>query len=257
MSKLKALAAKKGQEKDAPSYVALLNDHLASTKKPREGYHPSSISYKFCPRQSALIQLKMLTPVQEIDARLQRIFDNGHYVHARFQKWTQEMDLEVDNPIIAERSKVGKSGEVRLYHDVGIRSSCDHVLNLEDGYWDVTDYKSINPDAFKTLLQPIAYHEKQLTVYMGLLQDLFIGEELPAKIRGRMVYECKGTQQMKEFIVPWDAEHQGLYMALISLLEKVNEAVKKEDPDLVPCTCGACPTGGYDKLLENPKKVKV
>lgn len=235
-----------------------MESFLTTSNKPvRPGYHPSALSRQLCPRLEALTQLGYLTPVQNIDGRLQRIFDNGHHMHARFQKWTRDMKLVVKHPKLKGLGPAKTyAQEVPLTHPVGVNSRCDDILNLEEGWWDVVDYKSINQDNFRTLLRPISYHEKQLTVYLGLVDYKFEGKP-PKKLRGRLVYEGKSDQSLKEFVVPWDDQHRALFDTFIGTLQSINEAVANEAPLSVPCTCGKCEAYDLAALKDNPRVVAV
>lgn len=246
----------------ASSYIAMLDKHLTSApKKPRrKGYHPSDLSYNFCPRFYALVGLDLLIRQKDVDARLQRIFDNGHGLHDRYQRYAREMGLPTTVPeIVARGAKVGKgrvAQEVRLDHPVGITGNADNVFEI-DGFLEVPDYKSINTYKFKTLMEPIDYHEKQLTVYLGMVDHIFGGNP-PKPLRGRMIYEDKDTQDLKEFVVPWDAHHQELFASLVRYLEIVNQAVNQNTPELAPCLCGKCETAyNIESLRQQPLVVKI
>lgn len=183
------------QTKGPSSFIAALDRHLTTgPKKPRrKGYHPSDLSYSFCPRFFALVGLDLLVRQKDIDARLQRIFDNGHSLHDRYQKYTRDMGLTTTVPeIVARGKKIGRkryAQEVRLDHKVGITGNTDDVLELDD-FIEVVDYKSMNTYKFKMTMEPVDYHEKQLTIYMGMIYYL-LGEKPPKPLRGRMVYEDK------------------------------------------------------------------
>lgn len=234
------------------SLISRIDEVLsARTWEYRPGYHPSSVSYRFCPREEALIQLKYLTPVKNLNARMQRVFDNGHRVHARYQELTRGMGIVVEHPVFK-----GGAQEGRIKHPVGISGRVDDILSLEDGWWDVVDYKSINPDAFSTLIQPLAHHEKQVTIYLGVLEHMFDGSP-PARLRGRLVYESKGDQALREFVVPWDHEHQLLFDRLVFTLGQVNDAVAAGNPLAVECTCGKCEAYDLDALRVKPVVVRT
>ena len=261
MSLRDLITARERERSGSTSFITLLDDHLAKPdgQRRRKGYHPSEISYRFCPRLYALLGLGLLIGYKPVSAQLQRVFDNGHYLHDRYQKYTRDMGLVFDHPLLNERGKrVGKrkvAQEVRLEHEVGIVGKCDDMLAL-DGFLEVVDYKSINPDAFKGLYRPLDYHEKQLTVYLGLTDHLFDGNP-PAPLRGRMVYECKGTNALREYMVPWDGAHRQLFDDLVKYLELVNAAIEQNTPDLAPCLCGNCEAYDVEALRAKPKRVKM
>ena len=240
MSLRDLVTARSRSRSTTTSFIGLLDEHLttAEQKPRRPGFHPSQLSYDFCPRFYTLLGLGLLIGIKVIDARLQRIFDNGHALHDRYQKYTRDMGIVFDHPVLKRRGKrVGRqkfAQEVRLDHPVGITGNCDDVLFV-DGFLEVVDYKSINPQRFGALLAPTESHEKQLTIYVGLMSHLFDGKP-PRPLRGRMVYEDKSTQALKEFIVPWDDDHRAWFDQLIAYLEIVNQAVEQDTPELAPCT---------------------
>lgn len=244
------------------SFIAMLDRHLTSGPKKarRKGYHPSDISYNFCPRFFALVGLDLLIRRKDIDAQLQRIFDNGHSLHDRYQKYTRDMGITSEVPeLVARGKKIGKkryAQEVRLDHKVGITGNTDDILDV-DQFIEVVDYKSINTYKFKMIMEPLDYHEKQLTIYMGMVFYLLDGNP-PKPLRGRMVYEDKDTQALKEFIVPWDAHHKDLFDSLVRYLEIVNQAVKQDTPELAPCLCGKCETAyNIEALRQQPLVVSI
>lgn len=261
MSLRDLVTARSRSRSTTTSFIGLLDEHLttAEQKPRRPGFHPSQLSYDFCPRFYTLLGLGLLIGIKVIDARLQRIFDNGHALHDRYQKYTRDMGIVFDHPVLKRRGKrVGRqkfAQEVRLDHPVGITGNCDDVLFV-DGFLEVVDYKSINPQRFGALLAPTESHEKQLTIYVGLMSHLFDGRP-PRPLRGRMVYEDKSTQALKEFIVPWDDDHRAWFDQLIEYLEIVNQAVEQDTPELAPCTCGKCDAYDIKALRAKPKEVKL
>jgi hypothetical protein len=245
------------------SFIDLLDRHLITAQRDprRHGYHPSDLSYSFCPRLFALVGLGLLIRKKDVGARLQRIFDTGHALHDRYQSYTRAMGIVSTQPELVKRGKkVGKTRvaqEVRLDHPVGITGNCDDTWEL-DGHLEVPDYKSIADFRFKALLQPIDYHEKQLTIYLGLVDHIYGGTP-PLPLRGRMVYESKETQEIKEFVVPWDDAHRDLFNTLVRYLEIVNQAVAQNDPLLAPClpSCGKCNAYNIEELRTTPRVVNV
>jgi hypothetical protein len=245
------------------SFIVMLDKHLTQDEREprRPGYHPSDLAYNFCPRLFALVGLGLLVRQKDVGPVLQRVFDNGHSLHDRYQGYTRAMGIVSTEPELVKRGKArGKhryAQEVRLDHPVGITGNCDDVLDL-DGFIEVVDYKSINDYRFKSLMGPVDYHEKQLVVYLGMVDHIYGGNP-PKPLRGRMVYESKDSQQLKEFIVPWDDHSRSLFNQLVYYLEIVNQAVAQDDPFLAPClpSCGKCDAYDVPALREKPMVVKI
>ena len=244
------------------SLIGLIDDHLKakSTGPRRPGFHPSDMGYTFCPRFFALAGLGLVVRDRTITPQLQRIFDNGHFMHDRMNSYVRELGVLTQRPEILERGmKRGRKRlalEVRLDHPVGITGNADAVLEL-DGFLEVGDYKSANDAVFRRLVAPLPYNERQLTVYLGMLDHLYEGDP-PLPLRGRFLYESKNDQSLREFIVPWDEHHQELFAQLIRYLEIVNQAVAQDTPELAPCipSCGKCEGyGTIDELRSRPKVV--
>ena len=262
---LRDLATKRADRTSTTtSLITLIDEHLEnrSNGKRRPGYHPSELGYRFCPRLYALLGLGLLIGEKRIDAQLQRTFDNGHYVHDRYHKYIREIGgLLTERPEIVERGKkYGRKRfplEVRLDHPVGITGNCDAILEL-DSFLEIDDWKSSKQEVFMGLFQPLGYNEKQLTVYLGMLNTLYEGDP-PLPLRGRILYENKNDGSLREFIVPWDDHHRMIFDQLVRYLEIVNQAVEQNTPELAPCieSCGSC--DGYDiaALREKPKTVRM
>ena len=131
-------------------------------------------------------------PEVDHSSQLLRVFDNGHDVHKRIQKYLRELGLlkEIECPV-----------ENREYE---IRGHADGILEI-DGKKGVLEIKSINSRGFYGLFEPDERHLIQANVYMFCL-------EIP---RGVILYENKDNQGLKEFLVKQDPK------VLRPVLEKI------------------------------------
>ena len=113
-----------------------------------------------------------------LDAKLQRIFDNGSYLEERMEAYFRKMNLLID------REKV-----VKLEYPV-ISGRVDFILTHEIHSKIALELKSINSRGFNALKQgPKVDHEVQLQIYLNLL---------PLD-HGVILYENKNDQQLKAF----------------------------------------------------------
>ena len=129
---------------------------------------------------------------QEFEPQTIRIFDNGHGVHERLQDYLQKAGVlkELEFPV--------SDKEYQIY------GRCDGVVQL-NGKRGVLEIKSINTKRFAGDL-PKKEHVVQLMMYLHLLG-----------LRGGVIlYECKDTQELKEFYMALDKE----------VVEKTLEKVK-------------------------------
>jgi hypothetical protein len=135
-----------------------------------------------------------IAPAMKVTPQLQRIFDNGTYVHKRYlKKYLLKMG-------IASKVKDTKTGteepfiEMMLHDDkTWVKGAPDAVVvNPEDGLQYIFELKSINDYAFKKLMQPEEAHILQVHLYMMLLPDI---------PRAVIFYESKDGQATKEFVI--------------------------------------------------------
>lgn len=178
----------------------LKNNKEKSAERSNSHFHPSSIGY--CTRK--IVYDRLNYPTMELDPNLIRIFQNGDYMHLRYQKYFQDMGIQIadeleltensPNELIAERCKL---------YNVGGRT--DSLIQLE-GEPYLVELKSINGDSFKfQLSEPKEAHVQQLQLYMFL----------SGIHHGILLYENKNTQEIKMFKIDYNEEQIG------PILEKV------------------------------------
>ena len=88
-----------------------------------------------------------------VDARLQRIFDNGTHVHLRLQEYLKkEGTLILDEvPCIDE--------------EINIQGHTDGILKITDQEYAILEIKSMNSHQFAKLKEPKEEHKAQATIY--------------------------------------------------------------------------------------------
>jgi hypothetical protein len=118
---------------------------------------------------------------QDFEPRLLRIFDNGHGVHDRLQKYLKDIGVLIGAEVPVENEQYEICG------------SADGLLQLgsREG---VLEIKSINSNGFYATHEPKPEHLIQINVYMFCL-------DVP---RGCILYENKDNQELKEFYVKLD-----------------------------------------------------
>lgn len=205
-------------------------------------FHPSAwgqcirkIAYQYYNDKTPFLQRS----AQDIDDKMERIFDNGHSMHARWQNYLDHAGylrgywqcskcrtvygkgdkLGILNPSREKNWKCSCGSTERLsYKEIHISSdpkykfegNCDGVIDVRgtdmaQGRFDVfvIDFKSAKDETFCEITQPKQEHVVQVNIYMW-------GLELDAAV---VMYENKDQQKLKEFFVPRDEK----------LIEKIKE----------------------------------
>ena len=197
-------------------------------------FHPSAwgsclrkIAYQFYNEKKPFLKRSP----SDLDLRIERVFDNGHGMHFRWQEyltnakvlrgyWScktcQEMygnkeKLGIFSPLQTDSSWKCKCGKNELeYHEVTVcsdskynfKGNVDAVIDLRGSEFEkgndydvyVVDFKSMKDSYFSELKQPKHEHVVQTHIYMYIL-DLKLAIVL---------YENKDNQQVKEMLVPRD-----------------------------------------------------
>jgi hypothetical protein len=170
---------------------------------------------------------------RDVDLRMERVFDNGHGIHARWQDYLDKAGVlrglwRCPNPSCGKMHGEGEllgifnpmreegfscscgNDEVLVYEEVTVRSEpeynfCGNVDSIVDvrgtphadgGNMDVfvVDMKSMKDTYFLELQHAKWEHVVQVHIYMWLL-------DLHAAV---VLYECKDNQEIKEMFVPRD-----------------------------------------------------
>jgi CRISPR/Cas system-associated exonuclease Cas4 (RecB family) len=149
---------------------------------------------------------------RKITPDLQRIFDNGHFMHERYTDYFTNMGIiygvwECANPMCKEKygkkEKYGiqKRGEPcekcgcteYKYNEVNVvdkehwfSGHVDCIFQLSKDF-HVVDFKSMNSRLFSQLKEPLEKHVIQITIYLWILDFE----------SGFLLYENKDTQKIK------------------------------------------------------------
>jgi CRISPR/Cas system-associated exonuclease Cas4 (RecB family) len=231
-----------------PRVELLVKKHMIEKRlandRHHDVFHPSAwgsclrkVAYSYYNEKSKFLEILP----EEVDTRMERIFDNGHGVHARWQAYGDNSRLmrgawRCANPICGavygDKEKLGIFNPAREqgwacscgcretdYQEVLVEDKQFNFYGHVDAIFDVrgspfeqkddadvfvVDFKSMKDEYFGELTQPKPEHVIQVHIYMWLLG-------LSAAV---VVYENKNSQELREFVVKRN--------------EKVIERIKEE-----------------------------
>ena len=171
-------------------------------------------------------------PKKEMEARILRLMSHGDYTHMRIMSVLFSLGLV-------------KAAEIEIPKQEIINGRADAIISLNNEIY-VLEIKSINRTKFAILNQPDSDHIKQIQLYLHYFNIS----------RGIMLYECKDTQDIKEFFVDYD---EGLVKKLLSNFDKLKKEIDEnkipEIPeDLEAWKCTYCPYLESCKKHGGPKK---
>lgn len=204
--------------------------------KPRDGsrrtdvLHPSEMaSGNWCYRAS-YFQLLGQAPQanRKMSMRLLSVFEEGHFIHAKWQRWFQQMNVLYGKWYCVECEEMFWGGsdchdgpleyrEVPLFYEpLRISGHSDGwLVGLGDPLmleiksvgvgtlrWEAPELLIENDNdmekAWRALKAPFLKHITQVQIYMKLA-ELLGYENAPQE--AVLVYECKSNQEAKEFVV--------------------------------------------------------
>lgn len=247
-------------------------------KKPREDrsttvLHPSEIiKPDWCHRYSYYLLTGGEPKTEKPSLRLQNIFDEGHAIHAKWQKRFQDMGvlygkfkcLNCRNVItgISPSNCLECNSHLIEYDEVSLRDESLRIAGHTDGWIKgigndcLIEIKSIGagtlrfeaPEllfdadgdvtrAWKNIRRPFRSHLLQGQMYLELAQRMY-GDDAPKEIV--FLYELKADQDYKEFTVKADYE---IVSRIFFNAEKVIKAVesgKMPDCNVSPEGCKQC-----------------
>ena len=183
-----------------------------------------------CPR-AVFFDFKKF-PRKEQEPRVARIMHNGDFVHQRLVEALQsEGVLKPENV------------EVNMPFNELVRGRADALIDI-NGERYVVDFKSMNSFKFKQITAPEDDHVKQVQMYMHFF----------ALKHALLVYECKNTQDVKEFLVVYDEQLVNECLAeLYKLRSQINQNMLPDVPVRVEqWRCEYCPFLEECKKLGNP-----
>jgi len=199
-------------------------------------FHPSAwgiclrkIAYQYYNQHEPFLQ----RTAQDIDDRMERIFDNGHATHARWQNYLDragylrgcwrcknpfcnklygtEERIGIFNPSAQPDWKCACGSKDRLgYEEILVKTDpqykfeghCDAVIDVRGSQYAqnspydvfVADLKTMKDEMYSELTEPKSEHVIQTNIYMWILD-----------LQGAVViYENKDTQALKEMFIPRD-----------------------------------------------------
>lgn len=201
--------------------------------------HPSSSAG--CPLAVALNTLGADQDRGNLSPRLLRIFDNGHAFHMRMQGLLFQA---------AEHNILGLTAaweDVDIeYPSLCIKGELDQIVEAGEHRY-VVEYKSSNATIFDRLRSPKKEWIWQVYCYMAA-----------TNLRGAIVVvECKNTQRIKEYYVPWEESvWEEISKALKSILRTLQQNKLPQEKDTSQCFF--CSYVKYcDYKSRNPQPVDV
>lgn len=221
-----------------PTVMQLVKPYLVqkalSNSRRYNIFHPSAwgsclrkVAYQFYNEQDRFLQRS----ADDVDTRLELVFDNGHKTHFRWQEYLtnagvmrgywrcaqcgvvygKDEKMGIKSPLQADSSWKCQCGHQSLeYEETTVQSEpqynfkghVDAIVDLRDTPWAqnneydvfVVDFKTIKDDMFSELTQAKYEHVVQTNIYMWIL-----GLKLAV-----VLYENKDNQTVKEMLVPRD-----------------------------------------------------
>ena len=213
----------------------MLKEHIDSyykkrnVEKDRKGFYATDSGQ--CPRRIYFSFKKY--PKLEVEPRILRVFHNGDFVHTRLG------GALVEEGVI----KSEKDIEVPIPENDLIRGRADAIVEI-NGEKVVVDFKSVNGVKFRTLEAPEIEHVKQVMIYMHFFNIK----------KGLLVYECKNTQDIKEFEIKYD---ENLVKEILEFFRVLRYQIENNQipdvPDWVEqWRCDYCPYLEECKKIGNP-----
>lgn len=233
--------------------------------------HPSEIIKKdFCKRGSYFLLSGRTKIADNPPLRLQVIFDEGHYIHAKWQRWFQEMGI-IHGKFKCERcDKVtfgtspqecehcGAPWQKLIYDEVTmideslrIKGHTDGWVKKPNGDEMLIEIKSIGPGtirayapqlikdadgdfmkAWGNVKRPFGEHILQGQMYMELMHRM--GNPIEKIV---FLYELKADQSYKEFTVQRD------YELVRHVFDKAKSVVESVEAGIAP-ECSNDPING-------------
>jgi CRISPR/Cas system-associated exonuclease Cas4 (RecB family) len=138
------------------------------------------------------------------EPQLQRIFDNGNFMHQRYYKYFAEMGIL-------------RAIEIKAVDNDLFSGTADCILSEKDGKPWLVDLKSCNSWVFKKLLDMKPEHKIQILFYM-----YFLNIE-----QGMVLYENKDDQNIKIFKIYLDSDNRNKVEKMIADLRRIKESIDK------------------------------
>lgn len=188
---------------DTRILIPRIDRHLLSLNgenaRRNDGFiHPSGVSGCL---MAQYLCMNKVPAIENIPAKVRRIFNNGDHMHSRLQKYMLDAGITKPNP-------ANKNGEwpfeIKKWR---VRGQTDGIILNPEA---ILELKSMNEREFLTLGGPKAEHIWQGHLYMwGLNIKKII-----------FLYENKNNQDLKEFVMEWDQETFDTVFERIKYLNK-------------------------------------
>ena len=233
------------------SIVNILHDQIRNDNKPREHrdcckFYPSSAGN--CAR-AIVYQMIGCTP-KEKEVKMYFILDNGNYVHSRLEKLFEntglmiapELSIRVPELRISGRSDViiknflphtPSTNIVKLYKPCR-EGEPELVYEGPDNDVIIVELKSISDSGFEYVKKkgPKEAHVLQLQLYMWIT----------GVKQGALLYENKNTQELREYLIPYDPETAQKVIDKVHLVNKCVDdgTLPPKEFDKSDLTCRWC-----------------
>jgi hypothetical protein len=204
-------------------------EKMKTDTRPMRKLHPSTIG--MCQRRIAFDML--MVPKMPTDPSKQRIFENGHSLHLRYETLFEKMGILVQAEMKLEY------GDISGHTDALIR--IPSFIKPEGEYY-LVELKSASSKSFKWMQennQPKSEHRAQLMFYM----------HLSGVHKGIIFVENKDTQEVWEYHLDYDPQVGQQLMSKAQWL--ISLAKQRRVPDLPPkhtpsyYKCAQCPFNFY------------
>jgi len=173
--------------------------HIDGNSRDQSFFHPSTIGY--CPRKTVMERLGV--PGEAISVRTQRIFENGHYVHARILKDLKEAGILVLDEVPVDMIDANCHGHTDGIGKVVFAQKGGVMIILEIKSAGAKSYHwmaggKLPGDKVKTYSRhgPDPKHVEQVQLYMYMTGIQY----------AVILVECKDCQERAMFTVKLDRE---------------------------------------------------
>src|SRR3990167_3490426 len=183
-------------------------------RKESIGWIHVSDAYEPCDRVLGAKLLGYKLPREAPGPRLQRIFENGTYMHLRWYNSFLSLPPPYEVAVAV------------LLRDWPIIGEADVIVKHPAFNQFIIELKSINGEQFKALKGSKSDHQQQLNSYLGLDES---GVD-----QGLVWYECKNTQDVKIYSEQFDPEP---YYQARGRIERLAELILQGQ---LPKGCGVC-----------------
>lgn len=182
----------------------LIDQFYKDRQKDREQHHFYISDAGKCPR-ATFFKFKK-APREEMEARVLRMFDHGDHIHQLIMK-----------PLLSTKDIHVVAAEINIPPQELITGRADAIISDGKELY-VLDIKSINGSIFNSLSEPKDEHLWQLQLYLHFFRQK----------KGILLYVNKDTQELKEFLVSYDAQKA------TTLLKEFLDLKTKIDADVIP-----------------------